>query len=307
VATFSTLVGVIPENVNNNLPIALCSDINISASDICLAGADINDGSFDPDGDQITFLQFPAGPFEIGTTEVTMTVTDFLGEQSDCTAIVTVVDELVPSVQTIVPSPDQALLDGVTFLATASDNCGVDEVFFSIREPGGLRGTPIGYEDLEGSFNSTLNRWEYFFDTTQLPDGYYVFESKAVDDSDNEALSELIPFSIRNWAVCENLPATESSKAGRTMPVKFAIKIAEVVDPAMPFVYNEQLEVKIKNNKTGDISICYFGDTSTEYRIDNAMYISNYKTDKKPAEYKVEIWRMNNNFLIGDFTFETVK
>jgi len=52
-----------------------------------------------------------------------------------------------------------------------------------------------------------------------------------------------------------------------------------------------------------------YGDTSKYYRIDiiNELYITNFKTEKQPAVYVVEIWRLNENFLIGSFTFETVK
>ena len=35
-------------------------------------------------------------------------------------------------------------------------------------------------------------------------------------------------------------------------------------------------------------------------------YITNFKTAKVPAEYTVEVWRQTQNFLIGQFSFETV-
>jgi uncharacterized repeat protein (TIGR01451 family) len=51
----------------------------------------IDDGSFDPDsGDTITLVQTPPGPYPIGTTLVTLTVTDSHGDSSSCTANVTV-------------------------------------------------------------------------------------------------------------------------------------------------------------------------------------------------------------------------
>ena len=54
---------------------------------------------------------------------------------------------------------------------------------------------------------------------------------------------EEFPFSIRNWAVLVLLPSSESNKAGRTMPVKFALRVVEEVDPAMPFVINQELDI----------------------------------------------------------------
>jgi len=38
---------------------------------------------------------------------------------------------------------------------------------------------------------------------------------------------------------------TQATKAERTMPVKFSLRIVASVNPAMPFVYNEDLEIRI--------------------------------------------------------------
>ena len=95
------------------------------------------------------------------------------------------------------------------------------------------------------------------------------------------------------------------------MPVKFSLRIAEAVDPEQPFVYNEELEIRISKASDPDniLQTSVFGDSSKDYRIDSAVdkYITNFKTAKKTAEYLVEIWRPSNDFLVGSFTFETVK
>ena len=102
--------------------------MTVSADDNCQADAGIDNGSYDPDGDPLTIQQEPEGPYELGETEVTLTVTDPFGESDSCTATVTVVDETPPEVlcnapETIVP-PDAP----ISFMATASDNCGVSSV-----------------------------------------------------------------------------------------------------------------------------------------------------------------------------------
>jgi len=215
-------------------------------------------------------------------------------------------------VQVIVPGVDQALQDGVTLTAEAHDEDGVDALYFYLREPNDGNGVPIGYEELPATLNGVTGQWELPFDTTLLPDGYYVILAKAVDTYGNVGWSEVVPFSIRNWAVVELLPASKQYRAGRTMPVKFSLRIAEAFDPAMPFVYNEQLEIRIykvgrRNNTLMQTST--YGDTSTDYRIstEEELYITNFKTDKRPAEYLVEIWRLSKNFLIDSFTFETAR
>lgn len=176
-----------------------------------------------------------------GSFTLTLNVTDDDGGIGVDAATVTVVDTTPPEVKIEVPTKDAALQDGVTLTATASDLCGVAETYFYVREPNGM-GIPIGYEDLMATLNPSTGKWEYLFDTTLLSDGYYVVLAKAVDNYSNEGWSEVVPFSIRNWAVLELLPASQSNKGGRTMPVKFSLRIAETVDPAQPFVYNEELE-----------------------------------------------------------------
>ena len=164
---------------------------------------------------------------------------------------------------------------------------------------------------MPAALTTTTNQWECSFNTAELPDGFYFALAKAVDNSGNEGWSEIVLFSIRNWAVVELLPASESNKAGRTMPVKFSLRIIESVDPAMPFVYNEELEIKVYDvAEPGTmLQTSLYGEKSTDYRIDifNELYITNFKTMKQPAEYMVEICRLSNNFLVGNFSFETVK
>jgi hypothetical protein len=216
-----------------------------------------------------------------------------------------------PQVTIITPQANVAVQDGVTFQAQATDMSGVYDVLFSMRErsDGVPEGVPIGYEDLEATFNPISGYWEYAFDTTVLQDGYYLIFAKATDVAGNEGISSVVAFSIRNWAVIVLLPSTPNNKAGRTMPVKFSLRIAKSVDPAMPFVYNEDLEIRIYDAKAPGtiLQSSLFGTGSTDYRINGEIYITNFKTDKKPTTYVVEIWRPTKNFMVGSFTFKTVK
>ena len=95
------------------------------------------------------------------------------------------------------------------------------------------------------------------------------------------------------------------------MPVKFSLRIAAAVDPAMPFVYNEDLEIRIFKSASPDniLQTSLFGNMATDYRISiiAELYITNFKTDTRPAGYTVQIWRTSKNFLVGSFTFQTVK
>ncbi len=63
----------------NAAPVAMCQDITVEADGDCLGtatAADVDFGSFDPNGDPLTLTLDPPGPYELGDTAVTLTVTD---------------------------------------------------------------------------------------------------------------------------------------------------------------------------------------------------------------------------------------
>ncbi|MFC1800240.1 FlgD immunoglobulin-like domain containing protein [Candidatus Eisenbacteria bacterium] len=92
-----TLVPVLPRDPNYP-PTALCTDVTVSADADCEAYASIDDGSYDTDGDPITVSQSPSGPYPLGMTLVTLTVTDDRGLSADCTGYVTVIDDTPPDI-----------------------------------------------------------------------------------------------------------------------------------------------------------------------------------------------------------------
>jgi len=113
----------------NHLPTALCHNVTVGAGPLCTTSVSINNGSFDPDGDQITISQSPAGPYSLGAVSVTLITTDNFGASNLCTANVTVVDNTQPTITCApdivtkgnVPNSPFAKVDpGVP---TATDNC----------------------------------------------------------------------------------------------------------------------------------------------------------------------------------------
>lgn len=236
---------------------------------------------------------------------------DYGSMNSWCLNISTAGDLTPPVVSITNPPAAAAVQDKIILAATATDGSGVDSVSFFIRAPNGGNGTPIGLEGLDAQYNSSTGKWRYNFDTTQLQDGYYVVLAEAIDNYDNAGWSSVVPFSIRNWSVIDLLPSTPTSKAGRTIPVKFTLRVDPSVDPEMPFLYNEELEIRIyRTSNPGTIlQTSILGDRTTDYRIieTSELYITNFKTPKQPAEYTVEVRRMDTGFVIGSFTFETSK
>ena len=199
---------------------------------------------------------------------------------------------------------DVALQDGVTLGVSAWDLSEVASVSFSIKCAQG---------DIVASGSASLSpdgKWEWYFDTIVCPDGYYSAIITTTDVLGNTGDTP-IQFSIRNWACIELLPACESNKAGRTMPVKFSLRIEESVDPAQPFVRNEELTIKIYEEDDDQnvlLQISTYGITARDYRIDSEdeLYITNFRTiRKKPKTYLVEIYR--KDMLLDSFEFSTVK
>lgn len=216
-------------------------------------------------------------------------------------------DTTPPSVAMVSPPSGFALQGGITFVASAIDSeSGVNSVAFSIREDNGGAGLPIGYEDLPAIQDPATGNWTLWFDTLVVPDGYYVVPVKAIDNAGNEN-SINVPYSIRNWAVISLLPATPIY-AGSTVPVKFSLRVAAAADPAQPFVYTEDLTIKIyATSDPGNIlQTSVFGAGAQDYRINTSAdeYVTDFNTSEVPMHYTVDVWR--GNLRVGGFTFETV-
>jgi len=296
--------------VTSATPITLSAEDNAGGSGVATTGYCIRDAASYNSG-----WTTSAPPIEFYLTGLTdglyfidFNSTDNVGNIETTHTVSVILDNSGPSIVVENPPAGWALQDGVTFIVSANDLSGTCSLNFSIREANGGQGIPVGFEDIPATCNTATGKWELFFDTLQLPDGFYTVLVNAEDNLGHTA-STTVPYSIRNWAVLERLPSTPNSKAGRTMPVKFALRVAASVDPDQPFVYNQELTIKIyaKDNPSNVLQTSTFGETSRDYRIDipGEKYITNFKTLSTPKTYMVEIWR--KDMLIGSFEFKTVK
>ena len=67
-----TKIGLAETILPNQSPEAICQDVTIPANESCEAEVtpeQVDNGSYDPDGDPITFVLEPHGPYHLGVTE----------------------------------------------------------------------------------------------------------------------------------------------------------------------------------------------------------------------------------------------
>ena len=87
--------------ISNTAPTAVCQNLTRNADANCQAvvsPSEFNGGSSDPEGQTLTYSVSPMGPYPLGTTNVTLTVTDPFGLSSTCNAIITVEDNTPPTI-----------------------------------------------------------------------------------------------------------------------------------------------------------------------------------------------------------------
>lgn len=113
----------------NQPPVALCGDGEACNSPgQCNGVATIDVGSSDPDGDPLTITQAPPPPYPVGTTPVTLSVSDGT-ETATCAAEVTISDCEDPAIACPPPVTLECAGNGCAPYtpggATATDNCGI--------------------------------------------------------------------------------------------------------------------------------------------------------------------------------------
>lgn len=108
-------------------PIVLCKPVTVNAEADCRGAAeaiDFDNGSFDLDGDPLSFSVSPEGPYTLGTTNIILIVSDGVQEPSTCQTTITVQDNTDPLPDQVgLPTVNGQCSATVSSPPTATDNC----------------------------------------------------------------------------------------------------------------------------------------------------------------------------------------
>jgi hypothetical protein len=183
----------------NNPPEARCQNITVPTDHGgCIASASIDSGSSDPDGDPILLVQLPPGPYELGTTEVILSVTDEKGLHDQCTATVLVLDQEPPLVENIVVNQDLLWSENhemvpVSLTVNASDNCDSEPICHIISVASNEPADGLGSGDLApdweitGDLSANLRAESYGTDDHRE----YTITLECIDNSVNSTNSDV--------------------------------------------------------------------------------------------------------------------
>jgi hypothetical protein len=149
---FEAAIGAV---IQARSPTAECENVQVGADqgNCSVSSASIDDGSFNPSGGPVTTAQNPAGPYSVGTNQVSLAVTNNEGLQSFCFGTIEVLDHEPPILEGV-PSNTEVECDAVPPPAkvVATDNC----ITLFEAPP------PVSYEEVreDGScdFSYTLER-----------------------------------------------------------------------------------------------------------------------------------------------------
>ena len=128
---------------DNEAPTAVCQDITIAldaSGSATITAADIDGGSSDNTGiNSLTASQTAFDCSNVGTNNVTLTVEDLDGNTSNCTAVVTVEDNTVPTILTQDITVQLDDIGNVTIAAAdidngSSDACGIANMSLDITD-----------------------------------------------------------------------------------------------------------------------------------------------------------------------------
>jgi hypothetical protein len=218
-------------------PTALCQNITLSAGANCQASGSINNGSFDPDGGSVTTVQTPAGPYGLGTTNVTLLVTDDEGDTASCSATVTVNDVTAPTLTCPANLTVGNDLDEcgavVTFAPSATDNCDAAVVVTANPASGTLfpiGTTTVNVSAVDDAGNSSACSFTVTVNDTQAP--LAICPANIVDTAAPGENCLVVTFGLSASDNCPGVSVSSNPASGFCFPVGVTMVVVTATDLA---------------------------------------------------------------------------
>ena len=137
-------------------PIVKCQFVQVVANAACqgvLVAPGIDTGSLDPEGQPLTCTQTPSSPYPLGFTSVTDSCSDPGGASNQCTATVSVVDQMKPVINAPAALSITTCVNASIGQATATDNCGTPTITNNAPAQFPLGTTIVTWSATDGSGN----------------------------------------------------------------------------------------------------------------------------------------------------------
>ena len=258
----------------NAPPVPVCNNLTVAVGSNCTAmvtAEQIGQGSYDPNGDNITYSISPSGPFGVGSHTITLTVQDPYGLNSSCQSTLLVIDNQAPTV-ILKDAVINLSSDGGTTLTLAhinngiTDNCNLSSIEISKTQFGcdnmGKNLVSVTVKDAAG--NQTT-KWctVTVLDVTPPQvfaknaviflnfDGYASLDPKDIDYGTFDKCSMHKLSLSKSVFSCENvgfnvvdLIATDAS--GNVSKTSVIVK---VVDNILPYQSDKKLEVELNKGE----------------------------------------------------------
>ncbi len=227
----------------NQPPVAICQNVTVNADVNCERGVvpqAFDNGSFDPNGDPLTFTTNPAGPFIVGVTNVVLTVSDG-ALTSTCSATVTVLDITPPTIRcplNVSVSNDPGICGAIVgyTAVTGTDDCsGITIVQTSGLVSGGTFpiGTTLnGFTATDGAGNSAVCSFEVTVLDTENP--ILTCPGNLIETVDSGICAAVINYNV---VLNDNCPGAtllqiSGQPSGATIPLGTVINEFRAVDGA---------------------------------------------------------------------------
>lgn len=264
----------------------MCQDVTVFANENCQALVTVEQvdaGSYDPDGDPVIIEMSPEGYFDLGETEVTLSITDDSGETDQCTATITVTDNESPVLNVVSepiilwpPNHKYETIDLTQLVLSVSDNC-------NSLSMGNVFITSVSCDEEENAIGkgdgNTMNDIVLGDDCQSVMvrkerngkgnGRVYTIYLGVTDESGNTAFAQcqaMVPKNNSNQSAMDD-GAIYSHDCNKSSPLSQQLSVDESMLKNFPNPFNEKTTLSFTVTSTGSTNLKVFNATGSQVSI----------------------------------------